>query len=231
MKGFSILEFLVALSFFFLILLSGYNALESEGSILREMLARTITEQESNYRLLVLQSVIQKSSEKFHSDPWLAEAVYFFEDLNFGKEKKEDCFSFAIPFGDVVPFQWDGSQIFVPAVAKISGKRSLLLAGVGMNGSFVWNYGKVLAISSAGGLQQVKVDFLLKKDPIQYGTAMEVEVNGIAFRPDGLYWISPAGQYEPFFEQAGEFQYQWKQPFLKVFWRAGTNDAFVTLLP
>ena len=231
MKGFSLLEFLIAISFFFILLLSGYNGLDSQNGLLLEMMARTRTEEESNYRLLVLQAILEKSSEKFQSDLWLSESDYFFEDLNFGSEQTKDSFSFAIPFGDPMRFQWDGSQIVIPASAKISGKRTLLLAGLGTGGGYVWNYAKVLQISASGGFQQVKLEFLLKKDPIQYGSVMEVEVNGIVFRPDGLYWVSPSGQYEPFFEQVGEFQYQWKDPRLRIFWRAGRNDAFLTVLP
>jgi hypothetical protein len=231
MKGFSLLEFLVAISFFFMILISGYNAFDSQNHLIREMLARTRTEEGSNYRLLVLQAILQGSSEKFKADPLLAEAVCFFEDLNFGLEQRKDAFSFAIPMGEPIQFRWDGSLISVPGSSKISGKKLLLLAGLGSTEAFEWNYAKVLQISTSPGVQQLKLQFLLKKPPIQYGSLIEVDVNGVVFREGGLFWVSPAGQYEPFLEPVTEFQYEWKSRRLRIFWKTGLNDAFLTLVP
>lgn len=231
MKGFSLLEFLVATSFFFMILISGYNAMDSQNHLLRGMLARTRAEEESNYRLLVLQTVLQGSAEKLKRDPMLAEAVRFFEDLNFGTEPRKDAFSFPVPIGDPIRFEWDGNQITVPSSSTISGKKLLLLAGANGSGAFEWNYARVLQINTFGGMQQLKVQFVLKKDFIQFGSLIEVDVNGIAFQDNSLFWVSPAGQYEPFFESVEEFRYDWQSPRLRIFWKAGLNDAFLTLMP
>jgi hypothetical protein len=231
MKGFSLLEFLIAVSFFFLILLSGYNALDSQSHLFKEMLARTRTEEESNYRLLVLQTILQRSSEKFKADPMLGRAVYFFEDLNFGTEPKSDAFSFAIPIGAPIRFQWDGSLINVSASSNISGKKMVLLAGLGSTEEFEWNYARVLQITKTAELQQLKLQFLLKKNPIQLGSLTEVDINGIVFRNGELFWVSPSGQYEPFFEPVEEFHYEWNSPRLKIFWRTGRNEASLTLTP
>ncbi len=149
MKGFSLLESLVATSFFFMILISGYNALDSQNQLIQGMLMRTRAEGESNYRLLVLQSALQGSAEKFNSDPMLAEAVSFFEDLNFGAEPREDAFSFAVPMGEPIRFEWDGNLISVPGSSTITGKKLLLLAGANGSGSFEWNYANVLQRSDS----------------------------------------------------------------------------------
>jgi len=231
MKGFSLLEFLVATTFFLAILLSGYSAFDSQSKIFQEMLARTRTEEESNYRLLVLQTLLQRSSEKFRTDLMLSHAVTFFEDLSFGSSKKADAFSFAIPQGDPVRFQWNGSGIDIPTSTKITGKKLLLLAGSDSNGEYVWNYARVLQIISIPSAQQVKLQFLLKKNPIQYGSVIEVEIDGVAFQQEQLYWVSGTGQYEPFFEPVEEFHYEWKSPQLKVMWKTGLNDSFLTLMP
>jgi hypothetical protein len=231
MKGFSLLEFLVATSFFLTILLSGYQAFDSQSKMFQEMLGRTRTEEESNYRLLVLQTLLQRSSEKFKMDRMLAGAACFFEDLNFGATKREDAFSFAIPQGDPIRFEWNGSGVDIPTSMKISGKKLLLLGGSDSNGKYEWNYARVLQIVSTPGAQQLTLQPLLKKDPIQYGSLIEVEVDGVAFQQEQLFWVSGTGQYEPFFEPVEEFHYEWKSPRLRVMWKAGLNDAFLTLMP
>jgi hypothetical protein len=106
-----------------------------------------------------------------------------------------------------------------------------LLAGSDINGEYGWNYAKVLQIVPTPTEQQLKLQLLLKKDPIQYGSLIEVEVDGLAFQQEQLYWISGTGQYEPFFEPVDEFHYEWQPPQLKVTWKTGVNNAFFTLMP
>lgn len=231
MKGFSLLEFLIATSFLLLMLLSGYQAFDSQLHLSKEMFLRTRPEEESNYRLLVVRNTLNGSSEKQKLDPFLAEVPLFFTDLNFGKQKRADAFSIAIPRNAPRRFQRENDSYRIPLVPSVQIKQLLLLAGVNSKDQFDWNYATVVEVLPESQWQILKLNFLLARDPLDYGALMEAEINGLSFKNNTLYWVTPAGQSEPFFSLLNGFGYEWNQQQLTVSWQAGQIDSKFSLTP
>lgn len=231
MKGFSLLEFLIATSFLLVMLLSGYQAIESQWHLSKKMLSRTRPEEESNYRMLVVRNFVHGSTEKQKLDPFLAEVPLFFTDLSFGKTQQKDAFSLAIPRNTPRRFQRENNLYRIPLIPAVKEKQLMLLAGVNSKDQFDWNYATVLQVLIDKQWQTLKLDFLLQRDLMDYGALVEVEINGLSFKNNTLYWISPAGQPEPFFSLLNAFGYEWDQQKLSVFWQAGLIDSKVSMTP
>ena len=62
MRGSSLVEFLCATSFFLVLVLAGFKALDAEMQLSQMMIDRTRPEEESNYRLLAFKAFFQSSA-------------------------------------------------------------------------------------------------------------------------------------------------------------------------
>lgn len=231
MKGFSLLELLIAVSFFLVILLAGYKTFDSQKCLFDETLIRTRPEEESNYRLLVLKDLILLSSGKLKRDPMLEAAPFFFQDLRLGEQQRTDSFSFAYPVGNALPFQREGKLFRIPASPVVQTQRHFLLAGLDCNGSYNWNYGITRKITPHSMEQRVQLKFLLDKPLLDFGTMIECAINGFLFEDNMLYWVSPSGRTLPFFGPLEDFRYEWNGLQLKVCWQKEPVNAEFSVQP
>ena len=218
MKGFSLLEFVAATSLFLVIVLFGYQNFDFEQQLSLQILHRTRPEQESNYRLLVLNGLLRNCSEKLKQDPLLENVPVFFSDLALGKEAREDAFSIVRPVGLPEPFVKTGTLYRVPLDSSLQEGKLVAMAGATDEGLFGWNYAKVARLVAKPDQLLLKLDSLKEKPLLLDGSLIEVEFHGFLFRNQTLYWITQSGQTEPFFGPLEGFHYTWKDPQLFLFW-------------
>jgi hypothetical protein len=230
-KGFSLLEFLIATSFFLTMIFTAYKTLATERDLFVEMTARTRPEEESNYRLLVIKAFFQNASASFKRDALLAEAPFFFPDLQFGQLPNPVEFSIARPISDPVPFARDLNLYRVPATLLFTPGTLLLLAGVNPANAFDWNYARVVSSQIIGTEQKLQLQFLLARSQLDSGKLVAVDVHGFSLRNRTLYWISPAGQPAPYFGKLDDFNYQWNNTQLKMSWRKGMITSTFVVTP
>jgi len=228
MKGFSLLEFLVATTLFFSIVFAGYASWNSEKDLLGEVLQRSRPEEESNYRLLILQNLILNASDGFRQNLFLEKAPFFFPDLDFGQSPVPNAFSVVRPLGPSIRFERAGGAYRIPAVPALNPGSVVVMAGCSDTGQYDWNYARVSSVSVSGNDQNLTLNFFLSRSKLDFGSLMEVEIDGFSYQSQTLYSISPSGQSEPFFGPLDEFQYSWKSPQLRIFWRAGLIEAHFT---
>jgi hypothetical protein len=231
MRGSSLVEFLCGIAFFLTLVLSGYKALDAEMQISQMMISRTKPEKESNYRLLVFKAFFQSSASRFRKSAVLSEIPYFFSGLDFGQTPSTDSFSIARPLADPAPFIKVGPIWRVPLGSSIAVDSVVAVAGITTNGNFAWNYGKVLNITTQPTELHLDLQLFLAEEDFISGFFAPVEVHGFAHNNNALYWISPAGQSEPYFAPVQRFQYDWNGSRLKINWHAGMIESSFTVQP
>lgn len=230
-KGFSLLEFLVATSFFLIVVFTAYKTVATERDLFLGMAARTRPEEESNYRLLVIKAFFQNVSAALKKDVLLAEAPFFFPDLQFGQVPNPQEFSIARPLSDPVPFVREISLYRIPSGIPLPVGTLLLLAGVNSGNGFDWNYARVVRIQTGATDQKLQLQFLLPRSQLDSGKLVPVDLHGFSLRNQTLYWISPAGQPAPFFGKLDDFSYEWNNTQLKMAWRKGLIASTFTVTP
>lgn len=230
-KGFSLLEFLIATSFFLIIVFTAYKTVATERDLFLGMAARTRPEEESNYRLLVIKAFFQNASAAFKKDALLAEAPFFFPDLQFGQVPNPAEFSIARPVSDPVPFVREISLYRIPFGIPLPVGSLLLLAGVNAGNAFDWNYARIISIQTGASDQKLQLHLLLARSQLDSGRLVPVDLHGFSLRNQTLYWISPAGQPAPYFGKLDDFSYVWNSTQLKMAWRKGLVASTFTVTP
>lgn len=220
--GFSLLELLVATSFFCVILLAGYAAVDSQSFLCSLSAERTRPEEESNYRILVLKNLLQESTAAFRQDPLTAEIPYFFPDLNFGQSQEEDHFSVAVPARTPLRFiRNTAGNLLVPARAPLLQTEEVVAQGGSCGERFCWSFARIDSTTLSQGVQELQVSAFLTGETPQIGSLIAVELHGFEFRNNILYWISPSGTAEPFWGPLDEFQYEQNNHQLTLSWKTG----------
>jgi hypothetical protein len=230
-KGFSLLEFLIATSFFLTVVFTAYKTAATERDLFLGMIARTRPEEESNYRLLVIKAFFQNVSAAFKKDAMLAEAPFFFPDLQFGQVPNAQEFSIARPLSDPIPFAREVSLYRIPLGIALQPGNLLLLAGVNSANEFDWNYARLIRIQTGTTDQKLQMFFLLARSQLDSGKLVPVDLHGFSLRNQTLYWISPAGQPAPYFGKLDDFSYQWNNVQLKMGWRKGLISSSFVVTP
>lgn len=230
-RGFSLIEFAVATSFFLVLILTGYGAVSTENDLLAAMIARTRPEEESNYRLLVIGAFFQNASAQFKKNFLLQETPFFFPDLQFGQKPVVNEFSIARPLSDPIPFERDLNAYRIPLGIAIQPGNLVVLSGVNGSSNFDWNYARILKVTPDVSSQILNLQFLLARTQLDSGVLAETEIHGFSFRNQYLYWISPKGQPSPYFGKLDAFSYQWSPPQLKIFWQKGLITSDFTIWP
>ncbi len=221
MKGVTLLEFFLTVSFFLTILFFGYHAFDLQKDLLVRTISRTRPEEESNYRAILLKHLIEDSSRKLQIDSMLEGATIFFEDLAFGNQARTDAFSVVHVQGSPVHFLNSGSDYTVPSGSRIVPGNNYLLAGSDSNGNYGWGYYKALQVSNTASTLALKLQPLQSDPRLEKGTLIEVEIHGFLFKNSTLYRISSGGATQPFLEPLDEFRYSWDGTVLTVTWRRG----------
>lgn len=226
------LEFLVATSFFCIILLAGYEALDSQQFLLSQMERRTFTDQKSNYRILVLRNLLQDASAGFQQDGLTGSIPCFFPDLDFGRSEQPTSFSVALPRGVPRRFVRDPfNGLILTEPASDLKPTSLVALGGQCGDDFCWNYGRIKTTSSTSGMLQLELEFLVPGNIPVAGSLIRVELHGFQFADNTLYWISPTGQSEPFWPSLDDFAYEYSSKSLILSWLTGeTNGRSVIAL-
>jgi hypothetical protein len=218
MRGFTLLEILVATLLFLVILIVGHEAARLEKDLILATRAATAPEKECDYRLIVLKHFLEGSSETFKSDKFLEPVPTFFNDLNFGQSPRTDAFSVTIADGSPQRFVRDGSLYRMFVSLKVGDM--LLLGGLTESNHFGWNYAQIRQVQ--GDL--VEMNFFLPHETLDKGAWIKIEMHGFLFKQETLYWISPAGQVAPFLSPLNDFHFSWVQPQLTISWRSGLSD-------
>lgn len=219
MKGFSLLEFVIAAHLCLLILIAGYSVLDREKDFLAKMSGWTRPEQESNYRLLLLRNLLQDSSQQLKRNAFLQSVPFFFNDLDFGKEQRNDAFSFVRPLSSPVWFRREGFWYHVPKSPLWKAGTTLLMAGSDAAGRFQWNFARVLLDDPGGSTQRVKLKFFLSHPELDSGSLLQAELHGFLWKNKTLYWVSPSGSLSPYFGSLDEFSYAFSGSQLTISWR------------
>ncbi len=225
MKGFSLLEFVIAAHLCLLILLTGYGLLDREKDFLAQMSRWTRPEQESNYRLLVLRNLLQDSSQQLKRNAFLQNIPFFFTDLNFGKEQRTDAFSFVRPLSGPLWFRREGFWYHIPRSPLLKAGTTLLLGGSDAAGKFQWNFARVLLDDPAGSTQRLKLKFLVSNADIDSGSLIQAEIHGFLWKNQTLYWVSPSGSLSPYFGSLDDFSYDYSGTQVTISWRIGEITA------
>ncbi|HEY7160339.1 MAG TPA: hypothetical protein VH815_03730, partial [Acidobacteriota bacterium] len=207
------------------------KALDAEMQISQMMINRTKPERESNYRLLAFKAFFQSSASRFKKNAVLSEIPYFFSGLDFGQTPSTDSFSIARPLADPAPFIKVGPIWRVPLGSVVAVDSIVAVAGMTTNGNFAWNYAKVLSVTIQPTELHLDLQLFLAEEDFISGFFAPVEVHGFAHNNNALYWISPAGQSEPYFAPVEGFQYDWNGSRLKVYWHAGMIESSFTVQP
>ena len=184
--------------------------------------SRARPETESNFRMLVIKHFLERNSQRFKTDPFLGNAEVFFPDLRFGTQPDAKSFSAAILIGSPVHFIRAGANVMVPAGSPVQKKKTYLLAGSDAQGIFGWRYDECEQVSNqpAGLILQLKSP---QPSPpvLNSGALIEVEVHGFLYQNNTLYWVSPGGAMQPYFNNIDRFEYTWNKPTLVVRWQKG----------
>jgi prepilin-type N-terminal cleavage/methylation domain-containing protein len=225
MKGVTLLEFLVAISLFSLILFLSYHSFEEQRSVVNQIESRTRPEEESNYRMLLIKHFIEKSSGRLKADPFLEGAQIFFPDLSFGSEPQKNAFSIAHIVGEPFPFIHSGNSWHVPLTSGVEKKKTYLLAGSDSSGNFGWIYCTADQVSSATDHLTVTFTTLMQGAIPEKGTLIEAEIHGVLLQNHTLFWMSPGGSQQPYFDGLDNFEYTWNNPMLTIAWQKGAIKA------
>lgn len=218
----TLLEFVAGLSLFLVLLFFGYHAFDSQTRLIKNMKARTEPEQESNYRLLLIKHFLERSSERLRGDPFLEEAPIFFPDLSFGKSTQKNAFSVAHVTGSAaLPFVRSGFHYKVQPGAPIDPEKTYLIAGSDMGGNLSWNYAKADQVLPSAQQTLVRMEPYTNNPEVQKGSLLEVEIHGLLFQNQTLYWISPGGAPQPYLTPVDSFEYIWNEPALTIRWKTG----------
>lgn len=225
-RGFSFLEFLVATSFFCIILLAGYAAMDSQRYLISQTETRTLSEQSANYRVLVLRNLLQDASAGFRQNGLTGNIPIFFSDLDFGRSEQPSAFSVALARGNPRRFITDPFSGLIHTEPASELKTAAIVALGGVCGDhFCWNYARILSASSSPGALHLDLDFLAPGDAPETGFLMLVELDGFQYTDNTLYWISPSGQAEPFWPSLDDFQYEYSSNSLILTWKTGQTNG------
>src|SRR5262249_42759633 len=129
MRGFSLLEFVIATSFLCIIFLTGFQVLEAQKMLSNQIASRTQSEEESNYRAVVLKTFFYQAGAVFHGDSLLSQMPYCFPGLDFGLSPSQKSLSVAVPKSASIPFLYDGSKLKISSVFPIQVDQSVAVAG------------------------------------------------------------------------------------------------------
>ncbi len=231
MRGSSLVEFLCATSFFLVLVLAGFKALDAEMQLSQMMIDRTRPEEESNYRLLAFKAFFQSSASRFKKSSVLSDIPFFFSGLDFGRQPSSSSFTLARPMADPMPFIHEASIWRVPVDASVAIGTTVALAGMTSDAEFSWNYGKVTDVLPQPQELHLLVDLFLNQPELLSGYFVPVEVHGFAHNNNALYWIGPSGQSQPYFGPVEEFLYQWTGSRLTMTWRSGLIQASFSVTP
>lgn len=230
MRGFSLLEFMIATSFLSIIFLTGFQVLDAQKMLSTQITSRTQSDEESNYRAVVLKNFLYEAAAVFHSDSILRQMPFCFPDLNFGLSPSQKSLSVAVPKSASIPFVYDGSKLKISSAFPIQVDQTLALAGSCVD-QYCWNYAKVTGVMLSGAVQELTIQPFLTQPMPEAGSLLQVELNGFAFQNDTLYWISPAGANEPFWAPLDDFRFEWSGSQVHFYWHAGTNDGDMVVQP
>jgi prepilin-type N-terminal cleavage/methylation domain-containing protein len=225
MKGVTLLEFLVAISLFSLILFLSYHSFEEQRFVVNQIESRTRPEEESNYRMLLIKHFVEKSSSRLKVDPFLEGSQIFFPDLSFGSVTQKNAFSIAHIVGDPFPFIHFGNSWKVPLTSEVERSKTYLLAGSDSSGNFGWVYCTADQVYSGTDYLTVTFTPLMQKPLPEEGTLIEVEIYGVLFQNHTLFWISPGGSQQPYFDGLDSFEYTWNNPMVTIAWQKGAIKA------
>jgi hypothetical protein len=222
MRGVTLLEFLAGASLFFLLLFFSYHAFDSQKHLLKDITIRTEPEEESNYRMLLIKHFLERSSRKLKVHPFLEGATIFFPDLSFGESpSQENAFSIAHVTGQPVCFIRDDPNHKLPAGTVITKGKTYLMTGSDNNGNYAWSYATAEDIWQTDEGFTVKFNKLTTGAEIDKGTLIEVELHGLLYQNETLYWISPGGALQPYLSGIDSFEYNWSNPDLTIAWKYG----------
>lgn len=220
--GFGLLEFMVALSFFCVMLLAGYAAWDLQQFLMNQAALRTWPEQGSNYRLLVMRNLLEGASAGFHQDSLTGAIPFFFPDLRFGAAPDTHSFSVAVPRGVPHHFERDAFNGFLHADAVSDLKPGMTLAlGGNCGDQFCWNFARLKSIHTL----DLEIEPLTTEGIPDSGALLQTDVAGFSFQDDTLYWISPAGQSEPFWPSLDDFQYEYNGGQLTLTWQTKMTNG------
>lgn len=226
-KGISLLEFMIATLFLVILIVSGLGALDFERAFAGRINDRTAFEQESNYRMIVIRSMLEDSSESLKLDPFLQRAPICFPGVDFGQEPSPDSFSVARPLSRPARFERDGTLVLTDRPLEDQA-HLLLLAGLDSEAAFGWNYARVMA---SGGMSRYELSFLLDKPPLEAGALVEVEMRGVRFRDSTVYVLNPGGSSSPFFSNVEDFRYDMQPPHVRIQWSRKSVQTQFMLRP
>ncbi|HEY4491892.1 MAG TPA: hypothetical protein VI958_07805 [Acidobacteriota bacterium] len=231
MKGFSLLEFLVATTFFLIVLVSGYQSLDRQFVLSRTVLEKTRPEQEANYRLLILDGLLRDCSEKLDQEAFFRGVPIFFHDLQFGTEVREDAFSIVRLLQKKIAFTRTGNSLQISMSGALQAGNTVLLAGPVETMQWDWAYANITKIVTQTDYRLLQLEYLLEKPAPVKGYLLHAEIHGFLFKNQTLYWISPDGQNAPFWDRLDQFAFEWNDKRLTVSWKnAGTQGVFTSSL-
>jgi hypothetical protein len=230
MRGFSLLEFVIATTFLCIIFLTGFQVLEAQKLLSTQITGRTQSEEESNYRAMVLKNFFHEVAAAFHRDSLLSKMPFCFPDLNFGLSPSQNSLSIAVPKSASIPFVYDGSKLKISSAFPVQPDQTMALAGSCAD-QYCWNYAKVTGIVLNGSVQELTIQPFLNEPVPEGGSLLLVELNGFAFQKDTLFWISPAGANEPFWAPLDDFRFDWSGSQVHFYWHAGSNDGDLVVQP
>jgi hypothetical protein len=231
MRGSSLVEFLCATSFFLVLVLTGFKALDAEMQMSQKMIDRTRPEEESNFRLLAFKAFFQSSAARFRKSAVLSEIPFFFSGLDYGRQPSTSSFSMARPMADPMPFIHEGFLWRVPLNSPVAIGTNVALAGMTSDAEFTWNYGRVTDVRPQPQELHLLMSLFLTQLDLQSGYFVPVEMHGFAHNNNALYWIGPSGQSEPYFGPVEEFSYQWSSNRLIMSWRSGLIQTSFSVQP
>jgi hypothetical protein len=221
MRGVTLIEFITAISLFFVLLFFSYHAFDSQRRLLKQITVRTQPEEESNYRLLLIKHFLDRSSQRLKVDPFLEGAPIFFPDLSFGKTVLKNAFSVAHATGLPISFQRSGNEYKVPPNALLQTQKTYLMTGCDAGGNFGWNYASTEEIRTTTEGFTVRFKPYTSGPELEQGKLIEIEIHGFLFQNQTLYWVSPGGSLQPYLSSLDSFDYIWSDGSLTVHWKTG----------
>lgn len=225
-SGFTLVEFVIAASFFCFLLLVGYEAVDSQTFLHSFVQEKTRSDREANYRFLILRNLLEDSSETLKQDPLTAGIPVFFPNVHLDDSTSESQFLVAVGYGVPVHFFRDVDGTFViPAISPLLKAGDTVALGGNDENTYCWNYGRIRSSSVKQGLQRLDIQLFLSTEPPSAGSLIPVRLNGFEFQENTVYWISPSGNAEPFWEPLDQFSYQKQDNTLVLVWQRGTSSG------
>jgi hypothetical protein len=221
MRGVTLLEFLVGMSLFLVLMFFGYHAFDLGRKLHRNIASRTRPEIESNYRLLLMKQLLERSSERLRVHPFLEGAPVFFPDLSFGTKPQANSFSVARVTGLPILLMRSGSNYKMQAGAVLQEEKIFLLAGSDGAGNYCWNYARTEQISKVGEDTFARFHFYTTNPQVEKGVCTEVEIYGFLFQNQTLYAVSSGGALQPFLSPLDSFEYNRNNDTLTIRWQSG----------